>query len=583
MEQLNVSVSSGGDKAVETIDAAAIRAQLNRITSSKEFDVPERGRRFLTYVVEETLAGRAQRIKAYSIATEVFGRDATFEPQTDPIVRIEAAKIRKSLERYYLLAGQNDPVILTIPRGSYCPSFSKNSHIIDINDAPHMSEPSDHRAPPSNGRTRRSKAAIGWLLAFVVVACAAISLALMLDRTPPTRQSQPPTTPRLLVQPFEALPPSDSSTLIARGLTSEIIGQLASFKEIETSVGSEQEDGEGKIRYVLQGEVRIGGESLRLTVRLIDSIGGVVVWARSYGETLRVKDVVELEVRIADEIAAALAHPYGAIFQADAARFTHTQPDDWGAYACTLAFYGYSANPNPKEHSNVQRCLKSSVAQFPDYSTGWALLALSYVDEFRFRFSTTGSARFALDRADEASRRAVELAPQNTRALQARMLALFFQGDIETAVSVGARAYALNTNDSELILEYGYRLALSGQWDEGCGLLLKVTNRDTGPVAQLQKALALCAYMRRDYPAAERWARASNLPNDPIFHFILAATLGQVGNDTEARVVLTWIEKNVPELLHNVRQEVAIRMPRAIDQAHFLDGLKKAGFTIPSQ
>jgi hypothetical protein len=83
--------------------------QLSRILDSAEFDTTDRGRRFLRYVVDETLAGRGDRIKAYSVAVEVFGRDASFEPQSDPIVRIEAGHLRRSLERYYLTAGVSDP------------------------------------------------------------------------------------------------------------------------------------------------------------------------------------------------------------------------------------------------------------------------------------------------------------------------------------------------------------------------------------------------------------------------------------------------------------------------------------------
>ena len=88
-----------------------------------EFQLPERGRAFLRYIVEESLAGRAKRIKAYSIAIEVFGRDEGITPD-DPVVRIEAARLRRALERYYLVAGQSDPIRIDIPKGSYVPVFA---------------------------------------------------------------------------------------------------------------------------------------------------------------------------------------------------------------------------------------------------------------------------------------------------------------------------------------------------------------------------------------------------------------------------------------------------------------------------
>ena len=102
-------------------------SQLARILQSADFEATARGHKFLSYVVDEELSGRGDRIKAYSIAVEVFGRDASFDPQTDPIVRIEAGHLRRSLERYYLTSGQSDPILITIPKGGYVPTFTPRS------------------------------------------------------------------------------------------------------------------------------------------------------------------------------------------------------------------------------------------------------------------------------------------------------------------------------------------------------------------------------------------------------------------------------------------------------------------------
>ena len=107
------------------MDAASVREALERILASPGFDASARNRRFLEYVVEETLAGRADRLKGLTIAIDVFGRDATFDPQHDPVVRIEAAKLRRRLKRYYLTAGQQDPVRIDVPKGTYVPTFER--------------------------------------------------------------------------------------------------------------------------------------------------------------------------------------------------------------------------------------------------------------------------------------------------------------------------------------------------------------------------------------------------------------------------------------------------------------------------
>ena len=85
---------------------------------------PPARRRFLRYIVEETLAGRADRIKAYSVGTEVFERDPNFDAQSDPVVRIEAGRLRRALEHYYLVPGLSDPVIIDVPKGAYVPHFT---------------------------------------------------------------------------------------------------------------------------------------------------------------------------------------------------------------------------------------------------------------------------------------------------------------------------------------------------------------------------------------------------------------------------------------------------------------------------
>ena len=77
-----------------------VRAQLDRITESAEFDTSKRTGDFLRFVVTEALAGRANALSQHAIAGSVFGRGETFDPTTDPIVRIQAGRVRRSLEHY---------------------------------------------------------------------------------------------------------------------------------------------------------------------------------------------------------------------------------------------------------------------------------------------------------------------------------------------------------------------------------------------------------------------------------------------------------------------------------------------------
>jgi hypothetical protein len=100
-----------------------IRQQLGRIVGSSPFRDAFRLTSFLSFIVEMTLAGNCAKLKAYTIAVEALGRGADFDPQADPIVRVEAVRMRQALARYYSGPGRDDPLVIEVPRGSYVPAF----------------------------------------------------------------------------------------------------------------------------------------------------------------------------------------------------------------------------------------------------------------------------------------------------------------------------------------------------------------------------------------------------------------------------------------------------------------------------
>ena len=103
--------------------AEEIRAALDRIAVSEAFRACPQLVAFLRYVVEATLRGGQDRIKGYTIAVEALGRGDDFNPQDDPIVRVEAMRLRRALQRYYANGGRDDSVRIVLPLGSYVPEF----------------------------------------------------------------------------------------------------------------------------------------------------------------------------------------------------------------------------------------------------------------------------------------------------------------------------------------------------------------------------------------------------------------------------------------------------------------------------
>lgn len=101
-----------------------VLAALRGMLESEALRLSERNRRFLAFVVRQAIDGHADRIKAYSIGVDVFGRDDSFDPMLDPIVRIEATRLRSALAAYYDGPGKSEAVRISIPKGSYIPVFS---------------------------------------------------------------------------------------------------------------------------------------------------------------------------------------------------------------------------------------------------------------------------------------------------------------------------------------------------------------------------------------------------------------------------------------------------------------------------
>ena len=132
--------------------AEAIRQQLAKLLTSPQLVNSPNLCNFLQYVVEKTLAGEAATIKGYTVATQVLGRRADFDPNLDPIVRIQAGRLRRALEQYYQGQGQKDPVIIDMPRGAYVPVFRSAFRLEGgvVAGSPMLGDPPCHsrRGPP---------------------------------------------------------------------------------------------------------------------------------------------------------------------------------------------------------------------------------------------------------------------------------------------------------------------------------------------------------------------------------------------------------------------------------------------------
>src|SRR5215469_471589 len=117
------SASDSGSGNPPSATPSEVREELARILNSQEFRSSHRSKEFLTYVVENTLAGHGDSLKERTIGIDVYGRPASYDPADDATVRVKAGEVRKRLDRYYVSEGRADHLRIELPAGTYTPVF----------------------------------------------------------------------------------------------------------------------------------------------------------------------------------------------------------------------------------------------------------------------------------------------------------------------------------------------------------------------------------------------------------------------------------------------------------------------------
>ena len=135
-----------------------VRTSVRRIAASGHFVHAGSLTQLLQYIVEQALSGNAQSLKEYTLGVEVFHRGTDFDPKCDTIVRVQARTLRSRLASYHEAEGHDDPVRVSVPKGTYVPVFELTTPDENVGAASPV--------PPSNARVRALSC--GWRLSACV-------------------------------------------------------------------------------------------------------------------------------------------------------------------------------------------------------------------------------------------------------------------------------------------------------------------------------------------------------------------------------------------------------------------------------
>ena len=517
------------DEGAEFVPSAdEVRAELERIVASEPFRPSAQLQAFLRFVVEATLKGEAERIRAFTIAVEAFGRDRDFDPQSDPIVRVEAARLRRVIELYYNGVGADDPVEIVVPRGGYVPRFRYRGR----ERAPPQPEVRERETaappPPAPAPRRTFRYAAAALLLLIA---AALGGALLLRQ--PAWQSAslaPPAAPEpaRLRSPFPLLlvdPVAAELAAVAPALATiraRLADAIARFDDIEVVVDPAaaslppREPGAPNVYRLAIGGERGADGSPTVTLQVTDQ-DGAVVWSRGFVARSAPDPDAAID-KLVRVVAPALAQPYGVIYARE--RLALARPGvDW-RYRCLLDGIEYRRTLDTAksgEHARVRDCLERTVASDPSFPSAQAALAFVLMREF---YAGESRDPKGLDDALRLALRAVELKPGSARARHVLMNILFARGSVEPAMREGEQALALNPYDMITLTGYAMRLAFAGRANEGLALLERAEKLSPVRTPMLEFAQFLASYVLGDHARA---AHHAGMLTDEVHPFVLVA------------------------------------------------------------
>ena len=244
---------SGGTTTPTDNDVAL---QVQRILTSHFFSKSERLCRFVRFATNHALSRNGQRLKEYLVGVEVFDRGPAYDPRIDPIVRVEARRLRAKLKAYYASAGRDDQLRIEYPKGSYSPVF----------------------------------------------------------RLRPSRQIKlkPAADAAIVVSPFMNFTNSRSIESFSEGLTEDLIHHMAQVPGLRVVVDHRASPGvgygenlhlpRGVTKWNLRGSIRGAQGNLRIIVQLIENASGAYIWSETYEPAIG--DILSVQEDIAEAVVA---------------------------------------------------------------------------------------------------------------------------------------------------------------------------------------------------------------------------------------------------------------------------------------
>jgi TolB-like protein len=464
-------------------------------------------------------------------------------------VRVEATRLRRTIDRYYSGLGADDAIRIDLPRGSYIPTFSRRA----------AAAPAPPRAlvPPPLDRWPIRLLALAAVAAIVVVIALSQRHALGPNVTAmppgapqPAVAALPPGNgmPVLLMAPFEVSGAPGPRSISARSLAEmlsnafthfDLVNVLPEPRDRPAAPGQDSAPArEPRADYRFSGSVEYAADgAARLSFRLIDAADGSIIWSRAIDRVVADDGKASAEEKVVRDLAGTLLQPYGVIYARQRTKVlngTDTDP----RYRCLVDVIESFSSFDGSEFARGRDCLEQLTSRDPSFALGFSYLAAVDQREYLYGFAARPGDAPPLERGLIAARRGVELNPESSRAYEMVFVILFARHEFAAAFDAANKAVALNRYDMRVLGAYGARLISSDDIEKGLALLRQAGNEGTVRPPFEEFFLFLGEYLRGDMSDAV--FHADQITNDSFQLGLIARALAAAarGNGGAARAAL---------------------------------------------
>jgi adenylate cyclase len=358
-------------------------------------------------------------------------------------------------------------------------------------------------------------------------------------------------------------------SVVASDSTARLKGEAGDERALGAKLGA---------RYVLEGSIREGGPSIRVSAKLVDTHTGAQLWAETYNRDLQTSSIFAAQDDVAARIVATVADSYGvlvhsmrdAIRQKDDANLT---PAEW-----QFQFFTYREQITPASHKALKSRLERLAQSDNRPSDLWACLAQIYVDEYAFGFP--GNDETSLDRALAAARRGVELDRANQFAMVALAQTHFFRQDLAAFGPATERAMALNPLNTHALGILGLQIVHTGEFERGTAIVRRAMELNANHAGWMHFAPLWDHFHKGEYEQALECANRVDVPGLFWPFLVMASACGHLGRHAEAKAAVRDLLALDPEFAAHARSNVGTWHFASGLMDSILEGLRKAGLSI---